>query len=54
VAVPNCRQVELPIAVGPPPWRVEVHFAELFRPSDYGINDGRELGAQVNYTYKPS
>jgi hypothetical protein len=53
VSVPNCRQKIVPIEVGPPPWRIQVHFAQLFRPSDYGINDGRELGAQVNYVYQP-
>jgi hypothetical protein len=31
-----------------------VHFNELFRPSDAGYPDGRQLGAQVNYTYVPS
>jgi hypothetical protein len=54
VKVENCKATLLPIKVGPPPWRVQVHFNQLFRPSDYGINDGRQLGAQVNYTYKPS
>jgi hypothetical protein len=53
VPVPNCKQVIVPIPVGAPPWRVQVHFDELFRPSDYGYPDGRQLGAQVNYTYKP-
>jgi hypothetical protein len=53
IAVPNCKQVVTPIAVGAPPWRVQVHFDELFRPSDYGYPDGRLLGAQVDYTYVP-
>jgi hypothetical protein len=54
VRVDNCKQRIIPIAVGPPPWRVQVHFNELFRPSDYGIpNDGRQLGAQINYLYVP-
>jgi hypothetical protein len=54
VTVPNCKQTPVPIEVGPPPWRIQVHFKELFRPSDYGIADGRLLGAKVSYTYKPA
>jgi hypothetical protein len=54
VDVPNCQLVVTRIPVGAPPWRVQVHFAELFRPSDFGIPDGRQLGAQVVYVYEPS
>ncbi len=36
------------------PVAVDVHIARLVRPSDYGVNDSRLLGAVMSGTFKPT
>jgi hypothetical protein len=36
-----------------PPARVEVHVQPTFSPSQFGLADTRQLGAQVSFAYKP-
>ena len=54
LVVPNCEQREQRIPVGPPPWRTEVAVDGLFRPSEFGGSDARELGVQVGYGFEPA
>jgi hypothetical protein len=49
--VKNGREVNLDIPVGKPPWRVEIHVTPTFKPSDYGVSDGRDLGAVVGFRF---
>lgn len=39
------------IPTPPPPIRVEVHVSPTFSPSDFGLSDARQLGAQVSYGF---
>jgi hypothetical protein len=34
-----------------PPFHVRVHVSRTFKPSDYGIGDSRDLGAQVAFQF---
>jgi hypothetical protein len=34
-----------------PPVRVEVHIQPTFSPSQFGLSDTRQLGAQVSFSY---
>jgi hypothetical protein len=52
--VPNCKQHSVSIPLGKPPWRVETTIAPLFKLSDYGLSDGREVTAVVSYAVKPA
>ena len=46
----NCARESIEV-VATPPVAVEVHVAPTVRPSDYGISDSRELGAQVGFRF---
>lgn len=37
-----------------PPLHARVHVSRTFKPSDYGIGDSRDLGAQVSYRFTPT
>ncbi|HEY3184753.1 MAG TPA: hypothetical protein VGJ77_18070 [Gaiellaceae bacterium] len=37
-----------------PPFHVRVHVSRTFKPSDYGISDSRDLGAQVTFQFSPT
>ncbi len=54
VLVENCKSTTLELPVGKPPWRVTIHLKPTFKPSDYGISDGRELGAVVGFGFVPA
>lgn len=47
----DIRTFELPAR---PPYRIEIHVTRTFRPTDYGVPDSRELGAQVAQTFVPN
>ncbi|HET7043544.1 MAG TPA: hypothetical protein VFI37_01735 [Gaiellaceae bacterium] len=51
--VRNCASQTLSIPVAKPPWRVTVHVTPTFKPSDYGLSDGRDLGAVVGFQFVP-
>jgi hypothetical protein len=46
----NCTTVPLTVKIAPP-LAVEVHADPTVRPSDYGISESRELGAQVGFSF---
>lgn len=48
----NCTTVPLSVRIAPP-LAVEVHADPTVRPSDYGISESRELGAQVGFSFTP-
>lgn len=48
----NCTTVPLTVRIAPP-LAVEVHADPTVRPSDYGISESRELGAQVGFGFTP-
>jgi hypothetical protein len=54
VTVRNCHENPTRIAVGPPPWRIEVHLDGTFKPIDFGGSDARDLGAVVGYAVAPA
>jgi hypothetical protein len=47
------REVHLLELPARPPYRVEVHVARTYQPTDFGLPDGRELGAQVAQAFVP-
>jgi hypothetical protein len=50
--LPNCSSHVLTLSARPPV-AVQVHASSLFDPRQYGINDPRQLGAQVGFSFKP-
>jgi hypothetical protein len=46
------RVVRLPVP--PPPFEVKVAIGPTFSPADYGLVDGRQLGAKLTFDYRPS
>ena len=48
----NCTTVSLTVRIAPP-LAVQVHADPTVRPSDYGISESRELGAQVGFSFTP-
>jgi hypothetical protein len=51
--LPNCAQRSVTLETRGP-LTVDVKATPTFRPSDYGISDPRELGAQVSYKFTPT
>jgi hypothetical protein len=52
VTLPNCATRTVKIAVGPPPWRVEVHIDGTFVPAEWtDSGDLRTLGAVADFDY---
>ncbi len=49
-ALPNCSQRMFTLAIAPP-LAVQVHADPTVRPSDYGVTESRELGAQVGFSF---
>jgi hypothetical protein len=50
--LPNCRSRTIHVAATPPV-AVVVTANPTVRPSDYGISDSRDLGAQVGFSFTP-
>lgn len=51
--LPNCRSKRILVPVVPPV-AVVVTASPTVRPSDYGIGDSRDLGAQVGFSFTPT
>ena len=49
-ALPNCSQRTFTLSIAPP-LAVQVHADPTVRPSDYGVTESRELGAQVGFSF---
>ena len=49
-ALHNCTERTFTVSIAPP-LAVQVHASRTVRPSDYGISESRDLGAQVGFSF---